>query len=99
LNQVVTSHGERIAAITPLHDRVLVRRLEQPARSGLLWIPDIAQQNSQYAEVIAAGPKAYDVNRGDEVLLPGIAAKYPDWEQSDLMMIQLGDIGGIVTHG
>jgi len=98
MNTLIPSHSAAVLeepTIKPLHDRLLVRRLGQPARSGLIWIPDIAVQNSQRAQVLAVGDKVRDVNPGDEVLLPGIAAKYPDWEGCDCMLIQVADIGGI----
>lgn len=94
-NQILTARGEAIA-IRPLADRVLVKRLSTPPRDGVLWIPDIAQENSKHAQVIAMGPQVYGLSVGDEVLLPGIASKYPDWEQSDYMMVQQDDIGGII---
>ena len=78
----------------PLHDRILVERLEDDGHS-LIIIPDIAKENSKIGRVIAAGPKAYGITAGDIVLLPGIAAKYPDWEQCHWMLIRVADVGGI----
>lgn len=92
MNQIITDTGS--VQFQPLHDRLLVRRIEEPR--GLLWSPDIAQENSKRAEVLAMGKKVYGVAIGDIVLLPGIASKYPDWEQSNLMLIQQADIGGIL---
>jgi chaperonin GroES len=47
----------------PLHDRVLVRRVEQEAKTtGGIIIPDTAQEKPMEGEVIAAGPGA----RGDD---------------------------------
>jgi len=63
--------------ITPLHDHVLVRRLEQidTAKSGII-IPDTAKEKPQEAEVIAVGAGKLekgkriplDVNVGDRIL-------------------------------
>ena len=63
--------------ITPLHDRVLVRRLEQTetAKGGII-IPDAAKENPQEGEVIAVGAgkleKGHriplDVKAGDRIL-------------------------------
>jgi len=80
----------------PLHDRVLVGRLPAELVSKVLWIPDIAMQNSQRAKVLAMGKECYGFKVGDTVLLPGVVAKYPDWESCDLMLIQQADIGGIL---
>ena len=66
--------------IRPLHDRVLVKRLEseeEEVRGGII-IPDTAKEKPQEAEVIAAGPgklqedgsrQPMDVKAGDRVLI------------------------------
>ena len=44
--------------IRPLHDRVLVRRIEQDQKTaGGIIIPDTAQEKPQEGEVVAAGPE------------------------------------------
>lgn len=78
-----------------MRDRLLVQRLAREAKDGLVWIPDIATQNSSKAKVLAVGEKVRDVKPGDVVLVPGAGNKYPDWEQLDYIMIQLADIGGV----
>jgi len=80
--------------IKPLNDRVLVKRLPETHKS-IIFIPDVARENSKRAEVIAVGPKVNGVQPGDVVLVPGAASKYPDWEREDFMSIQVADIGGI----
>ena len=62
----------------PLHDRVVVKRVEEEARtSGGIIIPDTAKEKPQQGEVIAVGPgardeagkaNALDVEVGDRVL-------------------------------
>jgi chaperonin GroES len=69
--------GKMTVNITPLHDRVLVRRLEQieTAKGGII-IPDTAQEKPQEGEVIAVGSgkleKGHrvplDVKAGDRIL-------------------------------
>jgi len=65
--------------IRPLHDRVLVKRLEvdEEVRGGII-IPDTAKEKPQEAEVVAAGPgklqddggrQPMDVKAGDRVLV------------------------------
>ena len=67
------------ANVRPLHDRVLVRRLEieEEVRGGII-IPDTAKEKPQEAEVISVGPgklnedggrQPMDVNAGDRVLV------------------------------
>ena len=66
-------------SIRPLHDRVLVKRIEQEeqVRGGII-IPDTAKEKPQEAEVIAVGPgkvlddgkrSAMDVKAGDRILV------------------------------
>jgi len=66
--------------IRPLHDRVLVKRLEsqeEQVRGGII-IPDTAKEKPQEAEVVAVGPgkiqdsgdrQAMDVKAGDRILV------------------------------
>ena len=66
--------------VTPLHDRVLLKRLEEPGevKRGGIIIPDSAKEKPQEAEVIAVGKGrvtddgkviALDVKKGDKVLI------------------------------
>ena len=63
--------------VTPLHDRVLVKRVEEKETvKGGIIIPDTAKEKPQEGEVIAAGPGRYekgervplDVKAGDRIL-------------------------------
>lgn len=78
----------------PLHDRILVERIDEHTEN-LIIIPDEYREKSHIGRVVAAGPKAFGVNEGDVVLLPGIASKYPDWESCEMMLIRVADVGGI----
>ena len=88
----------------PLHDRVLVRRLPEEKKQGLIIIPEVARKKAVYAKVLAVGPGAWRdgyfcktaVKPGDVVLVPGAGNNYPDWEEDERLMIQEGDIGAIV---
>ena len=75
--------------ITPLHDRVLLERvLPKP---GHIILTDV--QTIRWARVVAIGPDVYDIEVGDVVMLPGIAADHPDFEESMQILVQMGDIG------
>ena len=93
MNTIVSSYGT--AYLQPLHDRILVRRMAETQQS-LLVLPDVAKEESKIGEVVAAGPKAYGVKAGDVVLLPGVAAKYPDWDQCDMILVRIADVGGVL---
>jgi len=71
--------------IRPLHDRVIVRRIEEgeQVRGGII-IPDTAKEKPQEGEVVAAGEGKYkddgtrqalDVKAGDRVLFGNTAAQ------------------------
>ena len=64
--------------VRPLHDRVIVQRLDEPLDpQGLIVIPDSAKEKPQHGRVLAAGPGAFnkdgarvplDVKAGDTIL-------------------------------
>jgi chaperonin GroES len=64
--------------VRPLHDRVLVKRIEAEAIQGTIIIPDSAKEKNQEAEVVSVGPgklkeddtrSPIDVKKGDRVLI------------------------------
>jgi len=87
--------------IEPLHDRVLVKRIEEPYKGRIQLI---CHEKSRFAKVLAVGPGRWidgefartACKPGDVVLLPGIAAKFPDWEERDTILVQEQDVGAIV---
>lgn len=91
-----------VTTLQPLHDRVLVERVEQ--QDGRIVIPDAYKEGSRLAKVLAIGPGKWvegefmktAAKPGDLVYLPGIASKFPDWEKSQQLLIQEADIGAIV---
>jgi len=63
--------------VKPLHDRILVERIEEEVRKGGIIIPDTAKEKPQQGKVIAVGPGrvdddgkriALDVKKGDNIL-------------------------------
>ncbi|MFO7639186.1 MAG: co-chaperone GroES [bacterium] len=63
--------------VKPLHDRILVERIEEEVRKGGIIIPDTAKEKPQQGKVIAVGPGrvdeagkriALDVKKGDYIL-------------------------------
>lgn len=80
----------------PLHNRVLIERVDMPTKSRII-IPDVAKEASKIAKVLRVGHKVTDLKKGDIILVPGAAAKYPDWETEDLMLITVDDVGGILV--
>ena len=90
----------------PLHDRVLVRRVEEDARSaGGIIIPDTAKEKPSQGEVISVGPGARD-ERG-ELVAPDVAAGdrilFGKWsgtevtiDGEELLIMKESDILGVI---
>src|ERR1043165_5746898 len=90
----------------PLHDRVLVRRVEAEEKTaGGIIIPDTAKEKPQEGEVIAVGSGAraedgtvtpLDVNAGDRILFGKWSGTEVTVEGEDLIIMKESDILGIV---
>ena len=90
----------------PLHDRVLVRRVEAEAKTaGGIIIPDTAQEKPQEGEVVSAGSgtrsddgtiTALDVKAGDKILFGKWSGTEVKLGTEDLIIMKEGDILGIV---
>ena len=91
----------------PLHDRVVVRRIdaEQKTRGGII-IPDTAQEKPVEGEIIAAGPgtlteqgtlRALDVKAGDRVLFGKWSGTEVKIDGEDLMIMKESDLLGVIT--
>ena len=93
----------------PLHDRVVVRRVEQEERTaGGIIIPDTAKEKPQEGEVVAAGPGArdengqlrpLDVKAGDRVLFGKWSGTEVKLDNEDLIIMKESDIMGIIEPG
>lgn len=94
----------------PLHDRVLLRRVEQEGKTaGGIIIPDTAKEKPMEAEVIAVGPGAYnedgdarmalDVKEGDRVLISKWAGTEIQVNGEELLVVKESDIMGIIEGG
>ena len=90
----------------PLHDRVVVRRIdaEEKTKGGII-IPDNAKEKPQEGEVIAAGPGArdesgklqpLDVKAGDRVLFGKWSGTEVRIDGEDLLIMKESDIMGVV---
>src|SRR5690606_23228065 len=90
----------------PLHDRVVVRRVDEEERSaGGIIIPDTAKEKPMQGEVIAVGPGARD-EKGDLVPLdvkPGDQVLFGKWsgtevkiDGEELLIIKETDIMGVL---
>jgi chaperonin GroES len=90
----------------PLHDRVLVRRIESEERtSGGIIIPDTAKEKPQMGEVLAVGAGTkddsgkvtpLDVKTGDTILFGKWSGTEVKIENEDLLIMKESDILGVV---
>jgi chaperonin GroES len=93
----------------PLHDRVLIRRVEAEEKSaGGIIIPDTAKEKPMEGEVVSVGPGArgedgkiqpLDVKAGDRVLFGKWSGTEVKLDGEDLIIMKESDIMGIVDHG
>jgi chaperonin GroES len=94
--------------IRPLHDRVLVKRLEsdeEQVRGGII-IPDTAKEKPQEAEVVAVGPgkiqdsgerQAMDVKAGDRVLVGKYSGSDIRIDDEDYVILREDEILAVVA--
>lgn len=92
----------------PLHDRVLVRRLEADEKTaGGLIIPDTAKEKPQQGEVIAVGAGARDtsgtliapsVKAGDRILFGKWSGTEIRLDGEDLLIMKESDILGVLAE-
>ena len=92
--------------IRPLHDRVLVRRMEEEAKTaGGIILPDSATEKPDRGEIIAAGNgkitdsgdvRAMDVKVGDKILFGQYAGTTVKVDGEELLMMREEDILAVI---
>jgi chaperonin GroES len=92
----------------PLHDRVVVRRLESEEKTkGGIIIPDTAKEKPQEGEIVAVGPGArdesgklvvLDVKTGDRVLFGKWSGTEVKIDGQDLLIMKESDIMGVIAQ-
>jgi chaperonin GroES len=93
----------------PLHDRVVVRRVESEEKTaGGIIIPDTAKEKPQEGEVVAVGPGArdeagklvpLDVKAGDRILFGKWSGTEVKIDGEELLIMKESDVMGIVEGG
>ncbi len=95
--------------IRPLHDRVIVRRIEDTSNqtAGGLFIPDSAKEKPQEGEVIAAGEGKYkedgsrqtlDVREGDRILFGKYSGSEIKIDGDEFLIMREDEILGIIER-
>ncbi len=92
----------------PLHDRVVVKRVEQEEKTkGGIIIPDSAKEKPQEGEVIAVGPGGrgedgklipLDVKAGDRVLFGKWSGTEVKIEGEELLIMKESDLLGVIQN-
>ncbi len=103
---ILTNNGAILMAFTPLHDRVLVRRLEgEEKTAGGLIIPDSAKEKPAEGEIISAGEGARKdsgelipmaVKAGDKVLFGKWSGTEVTIDGEELLIMKESDILGLL---
>jgi chaperonin GroES len=101
--------AEEFMKIKPLHDRVVVRRIEEEERTpGGVIIPDTAKEKPMQGEVLAVGPGARDesgkriqpdVKEGDTILFGKWSGTEVKIDGEELLIMKESDIMGIIEQG
>jgi len=91
----------------PLHDRVVVKRIDAEAKSkGGIIIPDTAQEKPQEGEIVAVGPGGRDENgklipigvkSGDRVLFGKWSGTEAKLDGDELLIMKESDIMGVIA--
>ncbi|HEY1798736.1 MAG TPA: co-chaperone GroES [Stellaceae bacterium] len=94
-------------AFRPLHDRVLIRRVEGEEKTkGGIIIPDTAKEKPMEGEVVSAGPGArgedgklvpMDVKAGDRVLFGKWSGTEVKIDNEELIIMKESDIMGVIA--
>jgi chaperonin GroES len=92
----------------PLHDRILVRRIEADEKTaGGIIIPDTAKEKPQEGEVVAVGPGArneagqlqpLDVKAGDRILFGKWSGTEIKLDREDLIIMKESDVMGVIEQ-
>jgi chaperonin GroES len=91
----------------PLHDRVVVRRIEAEAKTkGGIIIPDNAKEKPQEGEIVSVGPGArdesgaivpLDVKAGDRILFGKWSGTEVKLNGEDLLIMKEADVMGVIA--
>ena len=92
-------------SIRPLHDRIIVQRVEAAAQSGHIIVPDSAKEKPQQGKVIAAGKgkiekdgrvTPLDVKAGDIVLFGKYSGQEVKIDGSEYLMMREEELLGVI---
>ncbi len=95
--------------LRPLHDRVLVRRVEEDEKTSRgIIIPDTAKEKPMEGQVVAVGPgsrdddgklQPLDVKKGDRILFGKWSGTEVKINDEELLIMKESDIMGVLENG
>src|SRR5215211_2895468 len=98
--------GDKVMKFRPLHDRVVVRRVEEDTKTkGGIIIPDTAQEKPMQGEIVAVGPGGrdesgklipIDLKPGDFVLFGKWSGTEVKIEGEELLIMKESDVMGVI---
>jgi len=104
--QAKSNLGGKNMKFRPLHDRVVVKRVEEEGKTkGGIIIPDTAKEKPMEGEIVAVGPGArdekgtlvpLDVKKGDRILFGKWSGTEIKLDGEDLLIMKESDIMGII---
>jgi chaperonin GroES len=102
------SNEENDMTFRPLHDRILVRRIDADEKTaGGIIIPDTAKEKPQEGEVLAVGPGArdekgalqpLDVKKGDRILFGKWSGTEIKLDGEELLIMKESDVMGVIEE-
>jgi len=109
LGKLLRSERKMGMNFRPLHDRVVVKRLDEEEKTaGGIIIPDTAKEKPMQGEIVAAGPgkrndsgdlSPLDVKPGDTVIFGKWSGTEVTIDGQDLLIMNESDIMGVLTKG
>jgi chaperonin GroES len=107
-SDAIASHQEDPMKFRPLHDRVVIKRIEAEEKTtGGIIIPDTAKEKPQQGEVIAVGPGGrdqagklipIDVKAGDRVLFGKWSGNEVKIDDVEYLIMKESDIMGVLVE-
>jgi chaperonin GroES len=107
-NVIIVCPSEENMSFRPLHDRILVRRVESEEKTkGGIIIPDTAKEKPSQGEVIAVGPGGrdeagklipIDIKVGDRVLFGKWSGTEVKIDGQDLLIMKESDVMGVIEE-
>jgi chaperonin GroES len=98
--------GGNAMKFRPLHDRVVIRRVDAEGKTaGGIFIPDTAQEKPMEGEIVAVGPGArdekgtlvpLDVKKGDRILFGKWSGSEIKLDREDLLIMKESDVMGVI---